>query len=59
MATMYMVNLEERAAIARHQLELVILRLRTVVGQSRPEDIDRALSAAIGQLEHIGELTGR
>jgi hypothetical protein len=59
MATLYMVSLEERAEIARHQLELVILRLRSVGGQSRPEDIDRALSAAIAQIEHISELIGR
>ena len=44
MATLYMVNLEERAEIARHQLELVILRLRSVGGQSRPEGIHGALN---------------
>ena len=58
MATMYMVNLEERVDIARHQLDSWCLRLRSISGQSRPEDIERTLGAATAQLEHIGELMG-
>ena len=59
MATLYMVNLEERVDIARHQLDLVVLRLRSISGESRPDDIERTLNAATAQLEHIGELIGR
>ena len=55
MATTYVMNLEDRVDLARNQLDLVILRLRSVKEQSRPEEVERA----VNQLQHISELIGR
>ena len=57
MATMYVMNLEDRVDLARNQLDLVILRLRSI--KDRPEEVERAVYAAATQLQHISELIGR
>jgi hypothetical protein len=59
MATMYLMNLEDRAELARNQLDLVICRLRSVRAQSRPEEVEEAVSLAATQLQQISELIGR
>ncbi len=59
MATMYVMNLEDRVDLARNQLDLVILRLRSVREQNRPEEVERAMHLATTQLQHISELIGR
>jgi len=59
MATMYVMNLEDRVDLARNQLDLVILRLRSVKEQSRPDEVERAVNLAATQLQHISELIGR
>jgi hypothetical protein len=58
MATMYLMNLEDRVAIARNQLDLVILRLRSLTGQSQP-DVELTVSQATTQLQNICELIGQ
>lgn len=59
MATMYLMNLEDRAELARNQLDLVIRRLRSVRAQSRPEEVEEAVTLAATQLQQISELIGR
>ncbi len=59
MATMYLMNLEDRVDLARNRLDLVILRLRSVKEQRRPEEVERAVDLAASQLQHISELIGR
>ncbi len=56
---MYVMNLEDRVDLARNQLDLVILRLRSVKEQRRPEEVERAVDLAAAQLQHISELIGR
>ena len=58
MATLYLMNLEDRVDLARNQLDLVILRLRALK-QDRGEEVDRAVSQATAQLENISELIAR
>ncbi len=58
MATMYLMNLEDRVALARNQLDLVIMRLRSVKEQNKPEEVDQVVSVATTQLQHISELIG-
>jgi hypothetical protein len=58
MATMYLMNLEDRVDLARNQLDLVILRLRSVRAQAR-EEVERAMEMAASQLQNISELIGR
>ncbi len=58
MATLYLMNLEDRVDLARNQLGLVILRLRAVK-QSQGEEVERAVSLATAQLENISELIAR
>ncbi len=59
MATMYLMNLEDRAELARTQLGLVISRLRAVRVESRPDEVEEAVSLAATQLQQISELIGR
>ncbi len=59
METLYLMSLEDRVDLARNQLDLVILRLRSVKGQSRPDEIDRTVDMATSQLQHISQLIGR
>ena len=59
MATMYVMNLEDRVDLARNQLDLVILRLRSVKEQCGPEEIERTVDLAAAQLQNISELIGR
>lgn len=59
MATMYLMNLEDRAELARNQLDLVIRRLRSVRAQSRPEEVEEAVGLAATQLQQISDLIGR
>ena len=59
MATMYLMNLEDRVDLARNQLDLVILRLRSVKEQSRPDEVEQVVSLATTQLQRISELIGR
>jgi hypothetical protein len=59
MATMYLMNLEDRVDLARNQLDRVILRLRSVRAQERPEDVEQAVELAATQLQNISELIGR
>ncbi len=49
MATMYLMNLEDRVDLARNQLDLVILKLRAVKEQSRREEVEQAVSLAASQ----------
>jgi hypothetical protein len=58
MATMYLMNLEDRVDLARNQLDLVIVRLRSVKAQAR-EEVERAMEMAASQLQNISELIGR
>jgi hypothetical protein len=58
MATMYVMNLEDRVDLARNQLDLVIMRLRAV-NQARAEEVERAVESAASQLQNISELIGR
>jgi hypothetical protein len=51
-------NLEDRVDLARNQLDLVILRLRSVRAQAR-EEVERAMETAASQLQNISELIGR
>jgi len=59
MATMYVMNLEDRVDLARNQLDRVILRLRSVMKQSPPEEVEQTVTLAASQLENISELIGR
>lgn len=59
MATMYLMNLEDRVDLARNQLDLVILRLRSVKVQARAEEVEHAVEMAASQLQNISELIGR
>ncbi len=59
MATMYVMNLEDRLDLARNQLDLVILRLRSVKDRNRPEEVEQVVSLAATQLQNISELIGR
>jgi hypothetical protein len=59
MATMYLMNLEDRVDLARNQLDLVIGRLRSLRTLSPPEEIEQTVSLATSQLQHISELIGR
>ncbi|HEV8438585.1 MAG TPA: hypothetical protein VGT40_10865 [Methylomirabilota bacterium] len=59
MAPLYLMNLEDRVAIARNQIDLVILRLRSIPAQSRPEEVEQFLRATTSQLQDISELIGR
>ena len=59
MATMYVMNLEDRVDLARNQLDLVILRLRSVKDRNRPEEVEQVVSLAATQLQNISELIGR
>jgi hypothetical protein len=59
MATMYLMNLEDRVDLARNQLDLVILRLRSVKAQARAEEVEHAVEMAASQLQNISELIGR
>jgi hypothetical protein len=59
MATMYLMNLEDRVELARDQLDLVIGRLRSVLAQSWPQEVEEIVSRATTQLQHISELIGR
>ena len=56
MATMYLMSLEERVELARNQLDLVILKLRSVKEQSRPDEIQQVVSLVTTKLERIGEI---
>jgi hypothetical protein len=58
MATLYLMNLEDRVDLARNQLNVVILRLRSLK-QSCAEEVERAVGLATAQLESISELIGR
>ncbi len=59
MATMYLMTLEDRAELARNQLDVVISRLRSVRVKSRPAEVEEAVSQVATQLQHISELIGR
>lgn len=56
MATMYLMSLEDRVELARDQLDFVIRKLRSVMEQSRPADIQQLVSFAATKLEHISEI---
>ena len=59
MATLYVMNLEDRVDIARNQLAQIILRLREAVRErSRPDEVEQAVDSAATQLQHIRELIG-
>jgi transposase-like protein len=59
MATLYVMNLEDRVDIARNQLAQVILRLREAVRERRrPDEVEQAVDSAATQLQHISELIG-
>ena len=59
MATLYMMNLEDRVDLARNQLDLVILRLRSMRERNQPEEVEEMVSFATAKLTHISELIGR
>ena len=59
MATMYLMNLEDRVELARNQLDFVIMRLQSVRGQSRPDEIKRVVDLATTHLQRISEMIGR
>jgi hypothetical protein len=59
MATMYLMNLEDRVELARNQLDFVIGRLRSVTGQSRPDEIEDVVGLATAHLLRISEMIGR
>ena len=56
MATMYLMSLEDRVELARNQLDLVILKLRSVKDQSRPDEIQQVVSLTTIHLERISEI---
>ena len=56
MGTMYLMSLEDRVELARSQLDLVILKLRSVTEQSRPDEIEQVVSSATTHLERIREI---
>jgi len=56
MATMYLMSLEDRVELARNQLDLVLLKLRSVNEQSRPDEIQQVVSLATTHLERIREI---
>ena len=56
MATMYLMSLEDRVELARNQLDVVILKLRSVKEQSRPDEIQQVVSLATTHLERISEI---
>jgi hypothetical protein len=58
MATLYLMNLEDRVDLARKQLNLVILRLRALK-QGRGEEVERTVTLTTAQLESISELIAR
>lgn len=59
MPAMYVMNLEDRVELARTQLDFVIMRLRSVTSQSRPEEIDHVVNLAATHLVRISEIIGR
>jgi len=59
MATMFLMNLEDRVELARNQLDFVITRLRSVNGQSGPDEIEQVMSLATSHLLRISEMIGR
>lgn len=59
MATMYLMNLEDRVDLARHQLDFVIMKLQGVKGQSRLDEIEHVVNLATTHLERISEMIGR
>jgi hypothetical protein len=56
MATMYLMSLEDRVELARNQLDLVILKLRSVKEQSQPDEIRQVVALATTHLERISEI---
>jgi hypothetical protein len=58
MAPLYLMNLEDRVALARNQINLVILRLRSIREQSRSEEVEQFVSSTTSQLQQISELIG-
>ena len=56
MATMYLMSLEDRVELARNQLDLVILKLRSVKEQSQPDEIRELVTLATIHLERISEI---
>lgn len=59
MATMYLMSLEDRTDLARHQIERVKLGLEHLIGMLDRDDLVEAVTRAASQLQHIGELIGR
>jgi hypothetical protein len=59
MATMYVMNLEDRVELARNQLDFVILKLQSVKGQNRPDEIEHVVNLATTHLQRISEMIGR
>src|SRR5262245_22856276 len=55
-ATMYLMSLEDRVELARNQLDLVILKLRSVKEQTGPDEIRELVSLATTHLERISEI---
>jgi hypothetical protein len=58
MATVYLMNLQERVELARNQLDLVVLRLQSVKAQGVRTEVARTVDLATRQLEQIRELIG-
>jgi hypothetical protein len=56
MATTYLMSLEDRVELARNQLALVILKLRSVKEQSQPDEIWQLVTLATTHLERISEI---
>src|SRR5215468_2749837 len=59
MATMYLMNLEDRVELARNQLDFVITRLQSVNGQTRLDEIEHVVRLATTHLLRISEMIGR
>ena len=58
MATVYLMSLEDRVALARNQIDLAILRLRSIGEQSGSVEVEQFISRATHELKQIGELIG-
>lgn len=58
MAPLYLMRLEDRVALARNRLDLLLVTLRSARQESERGEIDRAVDMAASELQRISELIG-
>lgn len=58
MAPLYLMRLEDRVALARNRLDLLLVTLRSARQESERGEIERAVDMAASELQRISELIG-